>query len=298
MANRASGRKKISAPGGWALLVLCALLALAAPDAAAHQEILDQLVDLNERIEKRPGAAQLYLERGEVHRIHRDWAAAVADYRKARELSPDLTLVDFCWGRMRLEAGRPDEAVSMLARYLLQRPDDGAALEVRGRAHLALAQYGTAAGDFERALQLTPEGARPSLHLLLEHARAQVAAGEPAAALQGLDEGLARLGGAITLELEALALERELGRTDAALARLQRLAGAAQRPELWLVRKGAILEQAGRVAEARQAYRQAREGLQELPRHVRTRGSMVRLADQIEEALLRLSAATPGDRDG
>ncbi len=298
MANRASRRRKLIAAGGRALLALCALLALAAPDAAAHQEILDQLADLNERIEKQSGVAQLYLERGEVHRIHRNWAAAEADYREARELRPDFNLVDFCWGRMKLEAGHPDEAVSMLARYLLQRPEDGAALEVRGRAHLALAQYGTAAGDFERALQLTPEGARPSLHLYLERARAQVAAGEPAAALQGLDEGLARLGGAITLELEALALERELGRTDAALARLQRLAGAAQRPEPWLVREGAILEQAGRVAEARQAYRQAREGLQELPRHVQARGSMVQLADEIEEALLRLSTVPTGDGNG
>ena len=296
MPDRASRSRKITAPGGRALLALGALLALAAPDVAAHQEILDQLADLNERIEKQPGAAALYLERGEVHRIHRDWDAAAADYRVARELSPDLTLVDFCWGRMKLEAGQPDEAVSALSRYLSQRPDEGAALEVRGRARLALAQYGAAAGDFERALQLTPEGARPSLHLLLEHARAQVAAGEPAAALQGLDEGLARLGGAITLELEALALERELGRTDAALARLQRLAGAAQRPEPWLVRKGVILEQAGRAAEARQAYRQAREGLQALPRHVQARGSLVQLADEIEEALRRLP--TTGDGDG
>jgi tetratricopeptide (TPR) repeat protein len=298
MAKRAGRRRKITAPRGQALLALCALLALAAPHAAAHQEILDQLEDLNERIEKEPGAAQLYLERGEVHRIRRDWDAAVADYRVARELSPDLTLVDFCWGRMELAAGHPVQAVSMLARYLLQRPEDGAALEVRGRAHLALAQYGTAAGDFERALELTPEDVRPSLHLYLERARAQRAAGEPAAALQGLEEGLARLGGAITLELEALELERELGRTDAALARLQRLAGVAQRPEPWLVRRGALLEQAGRAAEARQAYRQAREGLQELPRHVQARAGMVQLADQIDEALLRLSAEATGGGNG
>lgn len=281
--------------GGRTLLALCMLMALAIADAAAHQEILDQLADLDERIDKQPEAAQLYLERGEVHRVHRDWAAAAADYRVARERNPDLTLVDFCWGRMKLEAGHPDEAVSLLARYLLQRPDDSAALEVRGRARLELEQYGAAVGDFERALQLTPEGARPSSHLYLQRARAQVAAGEPAAALQGLGEGLARLGGAITLELEALALERELGRVQAALARLQRLAGAAQRPEPWLVRSGAVLEQAGRAAEARQAYRRARAGLQELPRHVQARGSMVQLADEIDAALQRLAA---GDGNG
>ena len=109
-------------------------------------------------------------------------------------------------------------------------------------------------------------------------------------ALQGLDEGLERLGQPITLQLYAIDLELELGRHDAALARLDRIASRADRKETWLVRRGEILEQAGRPAEARAAYVAAIEAVQALPATRRGTRAVSRLQTRAEEALARLDA--------
>ena len=111
-------------------------------------------------------------------------------------------------------------------------------------------------------------------------------------ALQGLDEGLERLGQPITLLLYAIDLELELGRHDAALARLDRIASRADRKETWLVRRGEILEQAGRPAEARAAYVAAIEAVQALPATRRGTRAVSRLQTRAEEALTRLDATT------
>ena len=64
------------------------------------------------------------------------------------------------------------------------------------------------------------------------------------------------------------------------------------------MRQGALLEQSGRATEARQVYRRARRGLQELPRRVQERGGLARLADEIDAALQRLSAENTGGDHG
>ena len=105
------------------------------------------------------------------------------------------------------------------------------------------------------------------------------------------DAGLERLGQPVTLQLYAIELELTRGRHDAALARLDRIAAQANRQETWLVRRGEILESAGRVEEARVAYSAALEAIKTLPASRRANRAVKTLQDEAEAALNRLDAA-------
>jgi predicted negative regulator of RcsB-dependent stress response len=91
------------------------------------------------------------------------------------------------------------------------------------------------------------------------------AAGSQDLALLALDEGIARLGPVVTLELEAIDLTVRGKRYDEALLRLDRIASQTPRKETWLERRGDVLEKAGRLSEAREAYQAAFDALSLLP---------------------------------
>jgi predicted negative regulator of RcsB-dependent stress response len=90
------------------------------------------------------------------------------------------------------------------------------------------------------------------------------------------------------LQLEAIDLELTAKRYDAALARVETIAAQSARKEAWLARRGDILEQAGRVEEARVTCEQALAAMESLPaRHRKTRAT-TKLEAQVRAALARL----------
>jgi predicted Zn-dependent protease len=274
--------------GGW-----CALLAVAGGPVWAHPELERQIADATARIEAHPADPELRLKRGELHRLHRDWPAAEADYAAARRLDPNLAAVDLVLGTMLLEAGRAAEARVTLDRFLARVPRHATGLATRARAWVELGRPLAAAEDYTRALRSLGPDERALPDYYLERARALAAAGPRHLdqAIAGLDEGLAALGQPVTLQLLAIDLEVQRKRPDAALARLERVAAAASRQEAWLVRRGEILEQAGRAEEARTAYRSALEAIERLPPGRRTTRAVERLEAEARGALARLASA-------
>jgi len=270
----------------------CILLAgmLSLPVLLAHADLDRQIAEMTTRIENDPRNAELYLKRGELHRIHRDWEAARTDYRRARKLRPDLAAVDYFVGKLQLDAGRPKKAKKSLDRYLAREPTHAKARVARARALVQLGKPLDAAGDFTRAIDSYDAEGRPDPSYYLERARALVEAGtdQVDAALVGLDEGLARLGRPVTLQLYAIELELGRGRHDEALARLEQIAAQSERQETWLVRRGEILESAGRNDEARAAFARAIEAIESLPVSRRGSRAMLRLRTEAESALARL----------
>ena len=253
----------------------------------AHPGIDEQIARIDEQLASAPDDATLYLRRGELHRIHRDFKNAEADYRTALRLDPELRVAEFCLGRLQVEAGVPVEGRATLDRYLAAHPDDPQALAFRGRALVALGEPLPAAEDFSRAI-LHSDPPRPEDYL--ERARALASAGPEhvGRALEGLDEGLRQLGEPVTLQ--DYAIELELGRRnfDAALRRLDRIAAQSVRQEPWLVRKASILEAAGRVDEARAAYRQTLASIGALPAERRGNKAVERLEREAQQGLERL----------
>src|ERR1041384_553853 len=132
---------------------------------------------------------------------------------------------------------------------------------------MKLHQYPLAAADFTRAIDLLPE---PRTENYIERAQAQKSGGDLKAALNGLDEGIAKLGPLVTLQLDAIELEMDLANYDGALKRLETLAGQSERKETWLARKGEILLKAGRTQEARAAFGESLQAIKQLPEPLRT----------------------------
>ena len=264
-------------------LALALLATAGAPLASAHDGLHEQIARVTARIRREPENASLYLKRGELYRLHRNWLRAAADYDRAARARPRLAVIDFARGRMLFEAGRPREAKIALDRFLRAEPGNAEALTTRGRVLVRLGRHAAGAQDFTRALSLVPEP-----ELFIERAAALAAAGEPhaAEALGGLDEGIARYGPLVTLQLPAIELELRGKRYDAALARLETVAGQSTRQESWFARRGDILLRAGRVRAAREAFAAALAALESLPAaHRRTRAA-IELEARVRAALV------------
>ncbi len=246
--------------------VAFALSALLSIPAAAHEDIRKQIDDLDRRIQASPDEADLYLRRAELHRIHRDWDEARADYRRARRLDPGLDVVDLCLGRLFLDQDRPKKAAAELDRYLGNRPESAEGYLVRARARAALGRRQEAVDDYRRALSLpAPRPPSPDTWIELARLLAGDGKGRPEEALRTLEEGIATLGPIVTLEMPAIELEISLRRFDDALRRVDVVAAQAGRKERWILQRAEILRLAGRSGEAAGAYEEVLRLIADLP---------------------------------
>lgn len=228
----------------------------------AHEGVHEQIVALTARIKRDPGNASLYLQRGELYRLHRNWRRAAVDYDRAARLQPGLTVIDLARGKMLFESRRPQQAKIVLDRFLRRQPDHVEGVITRARVLAAIGARVQAARDYTQAIALAPA---PEPELYLE--RAQVLAGDAdhiEEALRGLDEGIKRLGSLVTLQLLAIDLELRRKNHDAALTRLDMITAQSERKEMWLVRRGEILRSAGRIEEAHAAFKTALDAIEAL----------------------------------
>lgn len=268
---------------------------LAAP-ASAHEEIEAQVAALTLRLASDPGNSALLSRRGELHRMHGEWRAALADFRRAHELDPDLHIVHLCLGRTLLEAGFSELSLVAFDRFVALRPENAEGRLARGRALLGLGLYQPAAAEMARGVELQRriggDARPPRPEDYIDAARALAAAGSEHLedALRRLDEGSAVCGRAVVFDLLAIDLELSRGHHDAALARVAALASRSPRKESWLARRGEVLALAGRPAEARQAYEECLEAVAGLPPHCRETRAV---ADLVTRARRALSALSP-----
>jgi hypothetical protein len=124
-------------------------------------------------------------------------------------------------------------------------------------------------------------------------ARALAAATPPDldAAIRALDDASAALGPAPAFDLTALELEVRAGHTDAALARLDRIAASSPRPEGFLVQRGELLEYARRTQEAGAAYGAALAALEGVPPQQQATQAASKLGARARDGIARLSEA-------
>jgi tetratricopeptide (TPR) repeat protein len=275
----------MTAPGEWmkAKLLFPALASLVLGTASlqAHGDLDLQIREVSERIEKDPTAV-LYLKRGELEREHCEYERALADYEKAEELDPGMDALFLCRGKALLEAGRPKPAREALDRFLNAKADHGDGYLTRARVLVALNEFALASDDFSRSIEHTKE---PRPEHFLERALADEQAGDPDAAIAGLDEGMKRLGMIATLQEAAIAMEVKRRRFDSAVERVDALIAQAHRKESWQARKAEILAKAGRTDEARQAYRESLASIEALPPRLRSLQPMQDLEQAVRAAI-------------
>jgi predicted Zn-dependent protease len=273
------------------ILAVIALLAVRAERALAHGDLHEQIASVTAKIEKEPKNADLYLRRGELHRLHSEFPEAAADLEKAGVLLPASPQVALAKSRLALSAGNFEAAATEMDQLLPRHPEFPEGWLLRARARTRLGNHSEAAKDYAEIVRRVE---RPEPEIFLERAAALAASGEAHLdeALRGLEEGLTKLGSVMTLELAALDLELKMKRPDDALRRIDRLAASAKRQESWLARRGEILIQASRPDEARTAFNKALEAIKSLPPHLQATQATTDLKQRITTSLAKLDGPT------
>ena len=254
---------------------------LSGPMLMAHGDLHEQIGEVSQQILKDPAQGDLYFRRAELHRSHGSLEAAHADYDMAAKLAPKLAGLDLGRGQTFLAAGKYGDALKVLDRFLEANPRHVPAHVSRAKAWSLAKDFLAAAEDYTHAIQCSSQP-EPEHYLDRSHALAAAGPEHFPQALQGIGEGLERLGEVHTLEMRAMELEISLKRYNEALGRVERLRRKAGRQEFWLERQGDILQMAGRPGEAQTAYHAALE-------QTRTRAARIRGAKSTQELENRLA---------
>ncbi|HSF16183.1 MAG TPA: tetratricopeptide repeat protein [Vicinamibacteria bacterium] len=244
------------------------LVLAAAHRLPAHEDPHHRIEALTKQIAERPGDHELYLKRGALHRVASHWDLALADFERALVLEPGLETVAYYRGRVLLDAGRFAEAEATLDAFLEERADHVEALIARARARRKLGKPLGAVDDYDRVLALVGRSA-PDIHVERAAALAESGPGHLETALFGLDEAIRDLGPLIVLESKAIEVLLSMRDYDAALERIARLVDRLPRKEAWLLRRGEVLERAGRSGQARASFEAALLAIESLPAHLR-----------------------------
>ena len=244
-------------------LLLALGLSLGAIRLDAHSHIAASLIEVNQLIAREPDRLELYLRRAALHEEHGDWAAAETDGLRMLALEGNHPGGVAALARVYTATDRLPRARAVLDRALATGAGDPELLILRARLRARAGQKADAGADYARAVAGLPN---PPPDLYLDWAAVLPNSVE---GLAVLDAGLARLGPAAVLQERALELEIQLGRTDAALARLDLIIATAERKEGWLKRRGDVLARSARPVEARLAYRQAIAAIEALPEWLR-----------------------------
>ncbi|HEY1110576.1 MAG TPA: tetratricopeptide repeat protein [Opitutaceae bacterium] len=264
-------------------------LALAWPvRLAAHGADQPLLDALTEEIARAP-EADLHIRRGELHRHHQEWDKAEADLAAAARLEPRRAVIDLLRARVQHEAGAPDKALAHLTRYLAAAPNDPEGQFLRAEIAASAGQLDVAARHYGEGLRLS---AAPRADHYLRHAQL-LASIDRASALATLEAGLARVGPALALIEQAVALDLAAGDTPSALRRIEVALKQAPRRERLLGRRGDILAAAGRPTEAAAAYREALAAVAALAPALRDTLPMEKLAHDLRQSLAGLSGGKP-----
>lgn len=270
-------------------LIACLLLVVFSfvPSLRAHGDLHELIENVTAEIAKNPKDAKLYVSRAELYRLHEQFDEALSDLLTAELLDPTLARVEFTRARVYVDLKMPKTARATLDRFLTREPGSVEGLIARAKVLTDLKETALAIADYSAAIAAARQ---PLPEYYIERARLDQldGGGGRAAALKGLDAGIAKFGPLVTLQLPAIDLELADKNYDGAIARLDTLMAQSQRKETWLERKGQILERAGRAADAHAAYVAGLKTLGELPENIRATQMMVELKQRLEADLVRV----------
>lgn len=276
------------------LVVLAGVLAVAAVAASeapagrikvvVHDELLADRAEIDRdlRVSQRP--ADLWLRRSAIQTELGDWNGALLDLQRAARAGADGFDVALGEAAVHLAAGDQAKAEASATRAILRDPDDRDARVIRARARVSLGLYREASDDFGRAIALSP--VRP-LDLVFARAAALADAPDlgPRAALDSLEEEMARRGQLPSLVLLVVEYERQLHLHHSALARLRALRAQGWSPVRCGLLSGDIQQDAGRTDDARASWHEALASLESRPTRRRTTRAALRVGADLRARL-------------
>jgi tetratricopeptide (TPR) repeat protein len=251
----------------------------------AHGDLHEAIDRLSQQILQEPKNYLLYLQRGELQVKHANPKAALADYERAERLEADLPVLRLLRAKAFLALGELEKARENSAAFLKRRPQHREGLLTHAKI---LARLDDPKGAAVQLGKLIATGnADAEIHL--ERARLLTLAGEPAEATQTLEAAIKDRGPAPTLLLALIRLHVEQKNFPAAVEWIDKAIRNSGRPELWRLRKGEILEKAGRPREAQKVYEQALRELESEIGSARNAAGPQKVERDLRAALARLT---------
>jgi predicted Zn-dependent protease len=253
------------APPPLHIVLLSAALRAAVPAAYGHGDVHETIAVLTKEIEAKPGKASLHFERASLYAQFDHFAEALDDLAKVNALEPQNDLPMALRGSILRRSGKPAEARVQQEAFLKKYPQHA---QVRFDYCQTLADLKETAAALRELDALIAAVEHPSPDAVAMRLRLTEATDAAAA--------LTWLGGFLTkhplpvFQEEALKLEMKLGRTAAAVQRMEAMITKAPRPESLLLRKAELLAATGDKAGARAAARAAQEAIARLPAHIRS----------------------------
>ncbi len=271
------------------LVVILTSVMILIPDVYSHPVTSELNTLLTDKIGKDPTNSLLYLKRGEVLRHSGQWDKALLDFERASQYSSNLNQIFLVKGLLFQEAGWPYMAEFFLRRYLTTTPNHPKALLFLARSLSAQGRNIEAVDTYTEFLNSNPNQ-KPDY--FVERAKVQVALERYDDAVMDLDEALSLLGPITPLNKMALEVQIKNKSYKAALVRLNNLINSSLQGELWLMRRGEVLEMMGNIKEAKRSYEEALISIDKRPAHRRKVPALVELKEKIEYSLPRLEGET------
>lgn len=244
-----------------------ALLLFVASTGWAHAPDAVGIAQHSARLREHPDDVQSLVARGELLLYADRVEEAERDFRRARSMEPGNVAAALGLADARRRAGDLAEAEGVLGELLRRIPQTTAAWRLVARVELDGGDAHGAAEAQDRVLASDPVPADFAF-------RAEIAAleGHAAEALSILDQGAVRLNSA-ALRWRAVDAAAGLADFDAALRHLAVLERQMERPAVVVARRGDILNDAGRTAEAWAEWTRALELLETAPAEAGTTSS-------------------------
>lgn len=272
----------------WFTIGLSLALATAGPGRVrAHEDLTARILALTAQISTNRNNVDALIQRGDMYRLHGNWAEARNDYAAAEKLAPDSGAILLSRAQLHVDMGEDPAARAAFDQFIARFPTNSVALLGRARVLARLGEREAAIADYSRAITVA---ASPQPEEFLERASLQASELGVDEAIQGLDEGLARLGWVVTFQKAAIDYELKRQRPDQAAVRLETIIARANRKESWLAWKGEILLAAGKPQEAQAVLSAALKAIDGLPPRMRTSPGMVQLRAKVESTLATLAA--------
>lgn len=235
------------------------------PDSVrAHGDLHERIEAVSAELTSRPEDPDLLFNRGSLYAQHGDHAAAIADFSRVEKITPAQDGLYFAKARSCFGLKDYRTALEELGRIPAPASEAGDVYLWRGRALAKLDQPLNAATNYRTAFAKL-DHASPDLFIEFSRTIASAGTNHYPAAITGLDQGISKIGPVITLDLEALDLEVKIGRTDDALARVNRMLEKIPGMVSLLKRKGEILELSGSPMRAKAVYLEALAVIETLP---------------------------------
>jgi tetratricopeptide (TPR) repeat protein len=214
----------------------------------AHPGASSTIEHFSHQIEHKPDDQALYIKRGIAYSSDGQYEQALGDFRRAESLGDPL-LVSFDLGVLYYRKGEFKTSLDYLNAFLQRFPDHSPALEYRARVQRDRGDFSSSIDDFKRVFELQKRP-NPGHYISVANMLSTEGATGIQQALAVLDAGNLKLGLTPQLQNRAIELERERGRLDLAIERMQALRSMLGDSADWKVAMAELYYQNAQVEPA------------------------------------------------